>query len=254
MLKINLKLALRNIFRNKLYTAINVIGLSTASAFCILVYLYIKNEQSFDSFHKDLNRLYRVEETDVFNSSSLRKKPQKNYFSFLNKDAGQLNMIQTPTALAVDLKKNFPEIEDAIRLEGIGGEIIKIGNKSFKEKDDNLTYADAGFFKVFNYPLLNGNPGTVLLGHNQAAISERLALKYWGTTNAVGKTFTMPNEINQPPVTVSGVFKNFPANSSFQYDMIIPVESNPDYKENLARGTNSFSDPLVIKLKKGDRC
>jgi putative ABC transport system permease protein len=234
-----------------LYSTINIIGLSTASAFCILVYLYIVNEQSFDSFHKDGRQLYRIEETDIFGSASRFDKPNKSFFSFLDKDAGQVNMIQTPTALALDLKSNFPEIENAIRLTGIGAEIIRAENRSFKEKDNNLVYADVDFFKVFNYPLIAGNANSVLSGRNQAAISERLALKYFGTVNVVGKTFTMPNQANLPPITVSGVFKNFPLNSSFQYDMIVPFESNPDYKNNLARGTNSFSDLLIVKLKKG---
>ncbi|MDB5016181.1 MAG: FtsX-like permease family protein [Mucilaginibacter sp.] len=251
MLKINLKLAVRNIFRNKLYTVINIMGLSVASAFCVLVYFYIKNEQSFDAFHTDINQLYRVEQTDIFGSSE-HLKPNKNFFSFLMQDAEQVNMIQTPTVLAIDLKRNFPEIENAIRFEGLGAETIRVGNKSFKEQDNNLTYADADFFKVFNYPLIYGSANEVLSGQNQqAAISERLAIKYFGTTNAVGKTFTMPNEPNQPPVTVSGVFKDFPVNSSFQFDMIIPMESNPDYKSNVARGRDAFSDPLIIKLKKG---
>ncbi len=76
MIKINLKLAIRNIFHNKLYSAINLIGLSVASAFCILVYLYVKNEQSFDSFHKDQGLLYRVEQTNLFSSFN-REKPKK---------------------------------------------------------------------------------------------------------------------------------------------------------------------------------
>ena len=250
MIKINLKLAIRNIFRNKLYSAINLVGLSVASAFCILVYLYVKNEQSFDGFHHDQGQLFRVEQTDVF--SSLRSaKPTKNFFSFLMKDAEQTNMIQTPTALGVDLKRNFPEIESAVRFSGIGEETIKVGNQSFKEQGDNLTYADADFFKVFNFPLTRGNPETVMSGRNQAVISERLAEKYFGKDNPVGKILLMPNETNQPPLTVSGVYKNFPANSSFQFDMILPMESNPDYQSDYNRGVNSFSDPLILKLKKG---
>jgi len=249
MIKINLKLAIRNIFRNKLYSAINLIGLSVASAFCILVYLYVKNEQSFDRFHRDQTQLFRVEQTDVF--SSLRAvKQSNNFFSFLMRDAEQTNMIQTPTALAVDLKRNFAEIENAVRFSGIGEETIKVGNQSFKE-DGNLTYADADFFKVFNFPLLNGNAETVMSGRNQAVISERLAQKYFGKVNPVGKILLMPNETNQPPLMVSGVYKNFPANSSFQFDMILPIESNPDYQSEYNRGVNSFSDPLILKLKKG---
>ncbi|BAU54392.1 Macrolide export ATP-binding/permease protein MacB [Mucilaginibacter gotjawali] len=249
MIKINLKLAIRNIFRNKLYSAINLVGLSVASAFCILVYLYVKNEQSFDRFHHDQDRLYRVEESDIY--SSLRAKSQKSFFSDLMKDAEQKNMIQTPTALAVDLKRNFPEIENAVRLSGIDDETIKVGKKSFKEKGEKLTYADADFFKVFNFPLISGNPETVMSGRNQVVIGERLAEKYFGKDNAVGKILLMPNETNQPPLTVSGVYKNFPANSSFQFDMILPMESNPDYQNDYNRGVNSFSDPLILKIKKG---
>ena len=250
MLKINLKLAFRNIFRNKLYTAINIIGLSVASAFCILVYLYVKNEQSFDNFHHDQAQLFRLEETNLFGSFD-QKKPATNFFSFLMKDAEQKNMIQTPTALAPDLKNNFPEIENAVRLSGIGEETIKAGDNNFKEQGDNLTFADADFFKVFNYPLISGNAESVLAGRNQVVISERLAEKYFGRNNAIGNIISMPNETDQPPLTISGVFKNFPANSSFQFDMIIPMETNAGYKEKMARGVNSLSDNLILKLKKG---
>ncbi|MGZ4000239.1 MAG: FtsX-like permease family protein [Mucilaginibacter sp.] len=237
-------------FRNKLYTGINIICLSVASAFCVLVYLYVKNERSFDNFHKDSNRLYRVEETDVF--ASLRGvKPSKNFFSFMMKDAEQKNMIVTPTQMGIDLKSNFPEIENAVRFQGMGGETIKAGNTSYKEKDDNLTFADADFFKVFNFPLISGDPALVIAQLNHAAISERLARKYFGTENPVGKTLTMPNEPTQPPIIVSGVFKDFPSNSSFQFDLVMNMESNADYKSDMARGVESFSNPLVIKLKKG---
>src|SRR5476651_516795 len=110
MIKINLILAIRNIFRNKLYTTINIIGLGVASAFCILVYLYVKNERSFDSFHHDNERMFRIEQTNLFASFS-RDKSQKNFFSFLMKDQEQKNMIQTPMIFAGDLKRNFPEVE-----------------------------------------------------------------------------------------------------------------------------------------------
>src|SRR6185312_14442142 len=134
MLKTNLKLAFRNMFRNKLYTAINITCLSVASAFCVLVYLYVKNEHSFDNFHKDVDRLYRVEETDMWANAN-GKKPLKNFFSFAMKDAEQKNMIVTPTPMAIDLKNNFPEIENAVRLQSLGGETIKAGNTSYKEEN-----------------------------------------------------------------------------------------------------------------------
>ncbi len=250
MLKTNLKLALRNLFRNKLYAGINIIGLGVASAFCILVYLYVKNEHSFDNFNHDQDQLFRLEQTNTFESPWDKKKP-KNFFSFLMKDAEQKNLIQTPTSMGPDLKRNFPEIENAVRFAPMGDETVKAGNRSFKEGERNLTYVDADFFSVFSYPLVSGEPATVISGLNQAAISERLAKKYFGSADPVGKVITFPNETNQPPITINGVFKDFPANSSFQYDLVMSMESSPEYKEDMARGVNSFSNPLVLKLKKG---
>ncbi|MFB9844328.1 ABC transporter permease [Mucilaginibacter ginsenosidivorans] len=248
MLKINFKLAFRNMFRNKLYTTINIIGLGVASAFCILVYLYVKNERSFDRFHHDQAQLFRLEESDLF-ASLQHEQPKKSFFSFMMKDAEQKNMVVTPPILAEDLKRNFPEVESAIRLGGLGDEIVRAGNQSFKEKD-NVTYADADFFKVFNFPLISGNPATVLSEQNKVVISERLAKKYFGNENAVGKVISFPND-NNMLFTVGGVSENFPANSSLQYDMVIPIQADPDYKERLKNGTNSFSHPLILKLKAG---
>jgi putative ABC transport system permease protein len=248
MLKINLLLAIRNIFRKKLYTAINIIGLGVASAFCILVYLYLKNEQSFDKFHREGEQLFRLEETGALTTS--KEKPDKSFFSFLIKDVGRDNMIVTPTILAVDLKRNFPEIENAVRFDGFYKPIIKVGNQNFQEKD-NIATTDADFFKVFNYPLLKGDPNTVLSGHNQIVISERLSKKYFGNKDPMGKTAQLMIDSKPVLVTVSGLMKDFPANSSMQFDMIFPIESLPDYNDKLKDGVNTFREPLVLKLKKG---
>jgi putative ABC transport system permease protein len=247
MLKINLKLAIRNIFRNKLYTAINIIGLGVASAFCILVYLYVKNERSFDRFHHDQDRMFRVEQTNLFASFS-REKPQKSFFSFLMKNEEQNNMIQTPTIFATDLKRNFPEVENAVRIESLGDPVVRIGNQSFKEKG-NAAYVDKDFFETFSFPLLQGSPSTALAGHNQVVISERLAKKYFGNSNPVGKILNITSD--KLLLTVSGVAKDFPANSSFRYDIMVPFETNPYYEQELKQGTSSFNDLLILKLRKG---
>ena len=249
MIKTNLKLAIRNIFRNKLYSAINIIGLSVASAFCILVYMYVKNERSFDNFHKDSDRLYRVEETDFFASFRRDQKDSKSFFSFLMKDEEQKNMLTTPMILAGDLKTNFPEVENAVRIKEMYDPIVRIGNQSFKEKEENAAYVDQDFFKAFTYPLLEGNPSSVLAEHNNVVISERLAKKYFGTTNAVGKTLNLTTE--KLLLVVSGVVKDFPLNSSFRFDMLVPRASDPGYAGEMKNGVNAFSDLLVIKLKQG---
>jgi putative ABC transport system permease protein len=248
MIKINLKLAFRNIFRNKLYTAINIIGLSVASAFCILVYLYVKNEQSFDRFHRDDDRLFRVEQTDVFSSFD-RNKPKKNFFSLLMRNEEQKNLITTPVVFAGAIKANFAEVENAIRIVELQDPVVRIDNQSFKEKNQNVIYADADFFSVFSFPLIYGNPANVLSGHNQVVISERMAKKYFGNSNPIGKTLNITSE--KLLLTVSGIAKDFPVNSSFRFDVIIPSSTDPYYIDELNRGTNSFSDLLIIRLIKG---
>ncbi|WP_439697537.1 ABC transporter permease [Mucilaginibacter sp. AW1-7] len=249
MIKNNLVLAFRNILRNKLYTAINIVGLSIASAFCILVYLYLKNEQSFDKFHNDVNRLYRVEESDIF-SKPTDDKSENGFFSFLTNTEDKKNITTTPPALAPDMKRNFPEIESAVRFEGFYKPVIKVGNQNFQE-DDNIVCADADFFKVFSYPLIKGDPKTVLNGRNQVVISQRLANKYFGAADPIGKTIQLPGDTKPVLVTVNGVMKDFPANSSMQFDLIFPLESREDYKEKISNGVNSFSEVLIVKIKEG---
>lgn len=249
MLKTNLKLAIRNIFRNKLYAAINIVGLSIASAFCILVYMYVSNERSFDNFHKDGEDLFRVEETDLFPSLG-KYQDKKSFLSFLiSKDDGQKNMIQTPVMMAIDLKSKFPEIQDAVRMTIMYNPVIRIGDQSYKEKSDNCAYVDADFFQTFNYPLVEGKPASVLADSKSVVISQTLARKYFGNTDPIGKTLNITS--NKLLMTVTGVAKDFPQNSSYRFDLVVPRTSDVYYNDESKNGVNSFSDLLVIRLVKG---
>ncbi|PWK77543.1 putative ABC transport system permease protein [Mucilaginibacter oryzae] len=250
MLKTNLVLAFRNIFRNKLYSAINIIGLGMASAFCILIYLHVKNEQSFDKFHNDADQLYRVEETGLNPPKADDQKP-KSIFSFLTKTEDEENTPVTPPVLGPALKQNFPEIESAVRFDGYYKPVIKVGNQSFQEDKHTLAFVDADFFKTFNFPLLHGDPETILSGHNQAVISERLAKKYFGIADPIGKTVLIPGDAQPVPVSIVGLMKNFPANSSMQFDMVMPITSMDGYAGKMKDGLNTFNEILIIKLKNG---
>src|SRR6266498_729612 len=179
-----LKLAFRNIIRKKLYTTINLAGLGVASAFCILVYWYVRHEQSFDTFHSNASRLYRLEFSSLFPSKEEQK---SRFFSFLMKDAEQKNMIQTPPIFAGELKKDFPEIEYAVRVAPGYEAKVRVNDRSFNEQR-NIVYVDEDFFKLFNFPLKKGNPATVLAEHNDVVLSEKIALKYFGNSDPIGKT------------------------------------------------------------------
>ncbi|HXL56156.1 MAG TPA: ABC transporter permease, partial [Chitinophagaceae bacterium] len=247
MFKNYLKLALRGMGRKKLYTIINLTGLGVASAFCILVYWYVQHEESFDRFHANGDQLYRLEFSNFFNSG--KEETKTNFFSFMMKNSGQQNMIQTPTILAVELQKDFSEIEHAVRIIRADAHAVRVNNQSFKE-ENNAVYADADFFKVFSFSVKEGNASTVLAGRNQIVLSEKVASKYFGKADPVGKTLLLPGE-DSTLFTVSGVTKDFPVNSSFQFDLIMPRESHPGYKDELNRGLNTFSDLLIIQFKKG---
>ena len=240
------KLGLRNIRRKKLYTIINLTGLSVASAFCILVYLYVKHEQSFDRFHSNQEQLYRLELNDIFRAD--KKETKKDLFSFLDPGTQDQNLITTPVIFAAELKKNFSEVENTVRIAK-GEVVVRVNTKGFKEKN-NVAFTDPAFFKVFSYPLKYGDPSTALSSLNNVVISEKAALKYFGKENAIGKIIQLSN-MNNTLFTVTGVAKDFPANSSFQFDLLIPREADIWYQDNVDHGLNSFSDILILQLRKG---
>lgn len=246
MLSIYFKLALRNILRKKLYSVINVTGLGVASAFCILVYWYMQYEKSFDSFHINNKQLFRLEVSHVFGSGKAKEK--KNFFSFLSSNSGEQNMIETPVILAPELKKDFFEIERAVRI--VKGEaVVRVNGESFKEKR-NVVFTDADFFEMFSFPLKKGNAGLVLDGNDKIVLSTKIAQKYFGNEDPVGKTLTLTFDKSKL-FTVSGVAEDFPANSSFQFDLLMNREADPGFKEGFEHGLNSFSDLLILQIKKG---
>ena len=246
MIKNYFKLAFRNISRKKLYTVINVTGLGLASAFCILVYWYMQNEKSFDKFHVNGDQLYRVEVSGVFGENKEEK--QKDFFSFLDNNSEQRNILQTPVILAAELKKSLPEIDHALRIALDYEIVVRVNDQSFKEVN-NAAHVDADFFEVFSFPLKEGNPSSVLAGRNQVVLSESAALKYFGKTEPVGKTISLSGDSGQF-YTVSGIVKDFPANSSFKFDLLMNRESVPGYADEVSRGLNTFSDLLILQLKK----
>ncbi len=246
MIRNYLKLAVRNIGRRKLYTVINLFGLSVASAFCILVYWYVQHERSFDRFHKQVGQLYRVETN---NGAASATEEKSVITSFFVKGAEENNGIVTPPVLAGELQKALPEIEAAVRIRPGYEEIVRVNNQSFVEKE-NTALADASFFEIFNFPLKEGNPATVLAGRNVVVLSETAARKYFGHTEAVGKTILLPNQ-DSTLFTVSGVAKDFPAASSFRYDLVMPRQSVAGYEEEISNGLNTSSDLLILKVKEG---
>ena len=199
MLRNYFKIAVRNLTRNKVFSVINIAGLSLGLTCCMLIVLYTKDEVSFDRFQKHKDQLYRVMVTS---------KDETETRTF-----GSTNAIHGPT-----FKQDIPEIREVIRAQSTSF-VIKKGNEVLKE---DVLFADAPFFSVFSMPLLSGDPETVLADIHSIVLSEDLAVKYFGTKNAVGQTMQLKIGDDFEAFKASGVARRCPQNSSIQFDAVLP--------------------------------
>lgn len=202
MLKNYLKITLRNLKRHKIFSFINIFGLSVGLAFSLLILLFVRNELNYDSFHKNADRIYRI-----------------SLFENYAKDDQHFNSI-TPGVLGPLLESYYPEIKNCIRISREQGK-VKYGSKTFMEK---YNLADPGFFKMFSFPLLKGNPGNVLSNPNSVVLTKSYAEKYFGNSDAIGKTISIQLNDKYEDFLVTGIAKDVPDNSSIKFNILIPYQ------------------------------
>ncbi len=200
MLKNHLVIALRHLFGNKGYFFINTLGLSTGIACSLLVFLFVRQEWTFDAFHEKADRIYRV---NVGGTGF---------------DGNLFTSGITPLPLAAAFKEQYPGVEHTVRIRTAGGAEVRVGNDVFRER--HVLYSDPSIFNVFSFPLIEGDPGTVLNELNSVVISQSAAEKYFGTGSPLGRQLTILGE----PFWVAGVAENTPVNSSIRFDFLIPFE------------------------------
>ncbi len=192
------KVAARNLAKHKVFTAINITGLTLGLTFALLISLWVKEELSYNRFHAGGENIFQVM-TNLYWSGNVPT-TSKN----------------TPGPLEQKLEDDFPEIVRAVKLNGDHEELFTAGEKVSKEKG---AYASPDFFELFSFPLLAGDVKTALSGPASIVISEDLAQKYFQTADAVGKTIRMNQD---EEVTVTGVARNVPSNSTIRFDWIRP--------------------------------
>src|SRR4030095_3571526 len=161
-----LKVAIRSLAKSKLYSFINVTGLSVGIASCILIFLYVQDELSYDRYHERSDRIFRLTE-----------------MLHLPKEDRAQAVTSPPMGPAV--KQNFPEVEKFVR---INGSIRYLSWEQKKFLDTRLIYADASFFEVFSYQMLAGDSKHALIEPYSVVLSETTAKKYFGKESALGKT------------------------------------------------------------------
>ncbi|MEB2775072.1 ABC transporter permease [Algoriphagus sp. D3-2-R+10] len=198
MWKNYLKIAWRNIQRNKIFSFINIGGLALGLACCILILLYVKDEASFDRFQENGENLYRIKVT-MSNAEG-------------SNTIASTNAIHGPT-----FQEEIPEITEVIRTQSQPF-VMRKGDEMLST---NVLFADPGFFEVFTLPLVYGDPSVVLSDIGSIVITEDMARTYFNTIDAVGKVIELKVKEEFKPFTVSGVAKTIPQNSSLQFDSVI---------------------------------
>jgi len=244
---LNIKHSFRNLARNRIYTLINLAGLGISSAFILLIALYVMHALVMDKYSANLKNIYRIETADRWSNPEKTRKTE--FFDLLTKDAGEKRQLVTPIILAEDLKKNFPEVKDFCRINGSWEPVIIANDQKFSEDNKHVAYVDKNFFSFFGLPVINTNVQNAFANTNSVVISERSAKKYFGSTDPVGKILILGGNDGRP-YTISAIARNFPSNSSMQYDILFPIESRDDYEEKRAGGVNSSSTLALIELDK----
>lgn len=224
MFKNYFKVALRNILKRKMYSFINAFGLSIGMAFCILIYLFIRDEKSFDQFHANKNQIYRMEAKGDPKKSSRR-------------DAAlQLGLRNV-------LKEEVPQIKYATRFNSGRTVVMQYRDKIFSEK---IAYVDSDFFRMFSFKLLTGNAEKLFENKLEVVITPEIAEKYFGKEDAVGKTISI-DAGSEKLFTVAGIMEAPPANSSLDFQILVPQESMTGYEKQMT-DWSAFGTPCLVQL------
>jgi putative ABC transport system permease protein len=208
MFKNYFKIAWRNLWRNKGFSALNIFGLAIGIATCLVILLFVQNELSFDRFNKNAERIVRV------------------YFRGTMR-GGIINESTVMPPTAQTLKNDYPEVKEATRIRDYGRPKLLVGDKTFKEQA--FAFVDPNFFKVFTLPLLQGDPNTALLQPNTVIVTREVAKKYFGTDDVLGKVMSFKDG-NNPPCKITGVMDKMPENAHFHFDILASMTGFPDAK------------------------
>ncbi|MCP4723970.1 MAG: FtsX-like permease family protein, partial [bacterium] len=206
MFKNYFKIALRNITNNKTYSFLNLSGLSLGLVSVILIFLYVQYELSFDSYHENYDRIYRI----------VRDLPSGHAH------AGKTITTYSVAPLGQALVDEYPDVESSIRIFDEDEILVSYNNNNFIEH--NVIFTDTEIFRMFSFSLLQGDPATALDDPYSVVLSEKMAEKYFGNDDPMGKILNF-NYNKVKDFRVTGILKNIPDNSHFEIDFLIPFKT-----------------------------
>ncbi|HWB90917.1 MAG TPA: ABC transporter permease [Puia sp.] len=222
MFKSNLKTAWRNLWKNRISSLINIIGLTIGLTSFILIALYIFDEFTFDRFHNDAANIYRVIERKTSADGKTEKRSGTGF------------------QVSARAKTGFPEIRDVARVSAYWRASVSSGDNRANVFQEDFIAGNPGFLRVFSFPLLYGDRSSALTEPRSVILTEQTALKFFGLSNVVGKLLFFDND--SVPYKITAVFKNFPDNSSIAFDLLVSEASlvaNPAAKDWLANDWSS---------------
>jgi putative ABC transport system permease protein len=210
MLKNYLKIAVRSLKKRKSYALINIAGLAAGLACCMVILLFVDNESSYDRYHQDADRIFRVLE--------YRKVP-----------AGEFCSASISAMVATVLGEGYSQVEETARIFSRSNILIQQGQK--KAFEDRVFYTESSLFRMLDIPFLLGNPETALQDTNGAVLSARMARKYFGDASPMGRRITIKDPVlvqmsdEGPSIDylVTGVVADPPSNTHFKYDILLPL-------------------------------
>ena len=212
------KVAIRYLAKHKAYSLINILGLAVGIASCILIMLFVKSEWSFDRFHQKSDRIYRA---------WLEEHYEGQVFT---------NTV-TPVPLSPVLQESLPEMETTCRVFAFNTQ-VQFGNKSF---NDPVNMVDSSFFRMFDFPLVEGSLKDPFPNSRSVILTEDAAKKYFGKESSLGKNLELQLGADKVLFTVSGIARNIPYHSSIQFDLLIPFSNAPYFFSETVR-TKAWSN------------
>ncbi len=230
-----LKIALRNLRKQRFYAGINILGLSIGVACCLLISLFVWDELSYDQHHDKADRIFRI-------NSDINFGGKREIYA----------VAQAPMAAA--LREEIPEVETACRFRRWGNRLLRREGTKQNFSEEKIVWADNEIFDVFTLPLVAGEKGRLLSDPNTIVISETAAKRHFGDLNPVGQNMILDNET---PVKVTGVFEDIPKASHFHYDFFLSMAGLDEAKSTawLSHNFNTYlvakpgTDPKVIETK-----
>jgi putative ABC transport system permease protein len=217
------KTALRNLWKNKGFSAINIIGLAVGLATCLLIVLYVIDELSYDRFNKQADRIYRLDAQVKFGGN-------------------HLFLAVAPPLAGPSMLQDYPEVEQYTRFREHEGILARAGDINIRE--NNTTYADSTVFDVFTLPVIAGDPHTALTTPRSVVINEKMALKYFNSTQAVGKILLVNDSLRYK---VTAVIRNIPSQSHFNCDFFFPMLELARSRATDEWLSHNFNTYIVLK-------